>query len=317
MDSTFPSFPFVTLLDWYHVHGRHDLPWRQAWHLDSRALGYRVWLSEVLLQQTQVSRASEYYTRILTHYPDITDLARADFETFFADWKGLGYYRRARLMLATAHEVTHTHGGILPREYTTLRTLPGIGEYTAHAIQAFVYDMPVLAVDTNLRKIFARYYYGDRRHPIDPPLLLSIREDFAASGLSGRAMNAILMDFGSIISLGRPDHIDFTQYPLPGCAFGMSHGASEQVESIRRVVFPRVDASIVVILHHDHRTYYSTDRDQYQPFILPPTSDDPRHSVQDYFREKHSLEVSVRPIRWRGYHENIPYMICNAQIQTG
>ena len=212
---SYSPFPYPALLSWYQTHGRHDLPWRQSWHLGVRELGYRVWLSEVLLQQTQVSRAREYYERILARYPDIADLAEVDYETFFEDWRGAGYYGRARNLLKTAQEIVRSHDGIFPCEYDALRRLPGIGEYTAYAILAFAYDQPILAIDTNLKKIFARYYYGDRRHPLDPELIVMLREDMKKNSLSGRAVNAAFMDFGSLVSKNSTTSVDFESYPLP------------------------------------------------------------------------------------------------------
>jgi A/G-specific adenine glycosylase len=101
------KFPFKILLSWYKKHGRHTLPWRQYFHLAKKDLGYHVWLSEIILQQTQADRCIAYYQRILEKFPNIESLAQASYEEFFPYYKGLGYYSRARNMLKAAQKVMH------------------------------------------------------------------------------------------------------------------------------------------------------------------------------------------------------------------
>ena len=117
-------FPFSSLVSWWRTYGRHDLPWRQVFGLADSERTYRVWLSEILLQQTQADRVVGFYGGILARYPSVEYLARETFEGFFPHYQGLGYYHRARNMLAAARIVTERHGGIFPRTYEELRALP-------------------------------------------------------------------------------------------------------------------------------------------------------------------------------------------------
>src|SRR5258705_5357667 len=123
------------LLDWY-VHNKRDLPWRQ--NRDP----YRVWLSEIMLQQTRVAVVTEYYGKFLRRFPTIEKLAAARESSVLAAWSGLGYYRRARMMHAAAKEIVKKYGGGFPRRSEALRTLPGIGRYTAAAIASIAFDEP-------------------------------------------------------------------------------------------------------------------------------------------------------------------------------
>lgn len=146
---------FVSLHEWYTKYGRHALPWRD-YHHDIKTLTYRVWLAEILLQQTQAERVIGYYLRILAKFPTIESLATATYEEFYPYYQGLGYYSRARRMLVTAQEVCEKFDGIFPREESELLSLKGIGPYTACAIRAFAYDESVLAWDANLETVFRR-----------------------------------------------------------------------------------------------------------------------------------------------------------------
>lgn len=151
-------FPFESILQWYKKNGRHTLPWRQVYHLSDIERLYRVWIAEVMLQQTQVERVVGYYTRFLEKYPTIESLAETNYEELFPYYQGLGYYGRARRMIELAQVVVEKYNGLFPDDFEQLRKLPGIGTYTAQALLAFGYNQPILALDANLQKIFSRYY---------------------------------------------------------------------------------------------------------------------------------------------------------------
>src|SRR6202030_1036381 len=116
------------LLAWFEIHGRHTLPWQQ------NPTPYRVWLSEVMLQQTQVATVIPYYERFLARFPDVKSLAGAPLDDVLALWSGLGYYSRARNLHAAAQAVAESHGGRFPRTSKALASLPGVGRSTAAAI---------------------------------------------------------------------------------------------------------------------------------------------------------------------------------------
>ncbi|BCB25481.1 A/G-specific adenine glycosylase [Sulfurimicrobium lacus] len=140
-----------SLIQWQKAHGRHDLPWQ-----DSRD-PYAVWLSEIMLQQTQVSSVIPYYQRFLASFPDIAALAAATQDEVLAHWSGLGYYSRARNLHRAAQQVVERHGGIFPRDFEQILALPGIGRSTAAAISAFSFGVRRAILDGNVKRVLARY----------------------------------------------------------------------------------------------------------------------------------------------------------------
>jgi A/G-specific adenine glycosylase len=153
--AAFPSVPpkgrslIPALLTWFDEHAR-DLPWREDRD------PYRVWLSEVMLQQTRVGAVLEHYRRFLKKFPDVQSLARAREASVLAAWSGLGYYRRARMLHAAAKEVVKQHAGIFPQTMAGLRELPGIGRYTAAALASIAFGEPVAVVDGNVERVLSR-----------------------------------------------------------------------------------------------------------------------------------------------------------------
>src|SRR5881275_96440 len=143
------------LLAWW-ARAARDLPWRRTRD------PYRVLVSEVMLQQTQVSRVAEYYPRFIEQFPDLGALARARPRAVREAWDGLGYYARASNLHALAKAVTRRHDATLPSEPAELIKLPGIGPYTAGAVASFAYEKPVPAVDTNVARVIARVFVGMR-----------------------------------------------------------------------------------------------------------------------------------------------------------
>ena len=154
------------LLDWYDRHAR-TLPWRvlpRESAAGRRPDPYHIWLSEVMLQQTTVATVKAYYQKFLGLWPAIEDLANAPSEAVMGAWAGLGYYARARNLHACAKAVVAEHGGRFPDTETGLKTLPGIGDYTAAAIAAIAFDVPAAVVDGNIERVVSRL------HTIDTPL---------------------------------------------------------------------------------------------------------------------------------------------------
>jgi A/G-specific adenine glycosylase len=145
----------AALLHWAEKHGRH-LPWR--------ACGdpYRVWLSEIMLQQTTVAAVVPYFERFLQRFPTLRSLAKADESEVLRLWEGLGYYRRARHLHAAARQIVADHAGTFPRDLATLRELPGVGRYTAGAIVSFAFQQPAPIVEANTQRLYARLLGEDR-----------------------------------------------------------------------------------------------------------------------------------------------------------
>ena len=137
------------LLDWYQCN-RRDLPWR------GNRDPYRIWLSEIMLQQTRVAAVVDHYGKFLIRFPTIKKLALARESSVLAAWSGLGYYRRARMLHAAAKEIVKRYAGKLPRTAEEMRTLPGIGRYTAAAIASIAFDGPIAVVDGNVERVIER-----------------------------------------------------------------------------------------------------------------------------------------------------------------
>ncbi len=171
------------LLAWYDREKR-DLPWRR------RPEPYRVWLSEIMLQQTRVEAVLPYFERFLSNFPRVADLANAELDTVTNLWAGLGYYSRARNLHAAAKQVSEEHGGEFPRDWEKLRALKGVGDYTASAIASIAFGQPYCALDGNLERVFAR--------------LLALRTD-----PKSKAGRAELLEFGSkLVALGRAGEVN-------------------------------------------------------------------------------------------------------------
>ena len=140
------------LLDWFDVHGRHDLPWQQ----DPNA--YRVWVSEIMLQQTQVATVIPYYQKFMTRFPTLSELAAAELDEVLHHWTGLGYYARGRNLHKAAHMVVAQHDGQLPTDVDALQELPGIGRSTAGAIAAISAGVAAPILDGNVKRVLARFH---------------------------------------------------------------------------------------------------------------------------------------------------------------
>jgi len=181
------------LLAWYRRH-RRELPWRRTCD------PYRVWLSEVMLQQTRAGSVVPYYTRFLRRFPSVGRLAAAAEESVLSAWAGLGYYRRARLLHRAAREIVECHGGRVPDEPAALRSLPGIGRYTCGAILSICFDRPEPIVDGNVERVLTRVFLLDgdpRRSPLAEKLW-SLAGALARGRCPGD-LNQALMDLGATL----------------------------------------------------------------------------------------------------------------------
>lgn len=140
-----------TLIKWY-LQNKRDLPWR------NESDPYKIWLSEIILQQTQVAQGLAYYLRFVNRYPRVADLANAPEDEVLKMWQGLGYYSRARNLQASAKHILAAHGGVFPADYASIRALKGVGDYTAAAIASFAWNGPYAVVDGNVYRFLARLF---------------------------------------------------------------------------------------------------------------------------------------------------------------
>ncbi len=182
------------LLAWYDVH-RRTLPWRAP--KGRRADPYRVWLSEIMLQQTTVQAVGAYYRKFLARWPDVKSLAAAKQDEVLAAWAGLGYYARARNLHAAAKKVAEEMGGKFPATAESLRALPGVGSYTAAAIAAIAYDERQAAMDANAERVIARLYAVETPLPRAKAELYALAQKLVPERAGDFAQG--LMDLGSAI----------------------------------------------------------------------------------------------------------------------
>ncbi|MNU51938.1 putative A/G-specific adenine glycosylase YfhQ [compost metagenome] len=185
----------AALLDWYDAHAR-TLPWRAPPGSATRTDPYRVWLSEVMLQQTTVPHAAPYFERFTTRWPTVSDLAAAPDGDLMAAWAGLGYYARARNLLACARAVAREHGGLFPDNEAALLALPGVGAYTAAAVAAIAFDRPANVVDGNVERVMSRLFALETPLPAARPELKRLAALFVSDDRPGDWPQA-LMDLGS------------------------------------------------------------------------------------------------------------------------
>ncbi|MFB2530788.1 A/G-specific adenine glycosylase [Paracoccus sp. p4-l81] len=191
------------LLDWYDAHAR-DLPWRirpAARAAGARPDPYRIWLSEVMLQQTTVAAVRDYFHRFTALWPDVASLAAAPDAQVMAEWAGLGYYARARNLIACARAVAAA-GGQFPTTRDGLLALPGIGPYTAAAIAAIAYDAPETVVDGNVERVVARLFAVTQPMPAAKPRLRDLAATLTPDTRPGDFAQA-MMDLGATICTPR------------------------------------------------------------------------------------------------------------------
>src|SRR5580658_3997607 len=183
------------LLAWYDRH-RRKLPWRAP--PGERADPYRVWLSEIMLQQTTVKAVAPYYARFLQRWDDVGALAAAPHDDVLKTWAGLGYYARARNLHACARAVVERHGGKFPASVAELRALPGIGDYTAAAIAAIAFDLPASPVDGNIERVIARLYAVETPLPAAKPEINRLARELTPQKRAGDFAQA-MMDLGATL----------------------------------------------------------------------------------------------------------------------
>jgi A/G-specific adenine glycosylase len=225
------------LLEHYDAH-RRDLPWRQ------NREPYRVWVSEIMLQQTRVQTAIPYYDRWMERFPTVQALADVDEESVLKAWEGLGYYSRARNLHRSALIVTERLGGVIPRDSQSLKTLPGIGEYSAGAIASIAYGEVVPAVDGNVRRVLSRLF--DLEDPTDASLRRRAGElvDPDRPG----DWNQALMELGATVCTSRSPRC--SACPLTGECRALAEGTQElRPVSKRRPSVRTVCYEIVVALN--------------------------------------------------------------------
>ncbi|HCA90076.1 MAG: A/G-specific adenine glycosylase [Legionellaceae bacterium] len=182
----------TALLAWFDEHGRHDLPWQHP--LDS----YRIWIAEIMLQQTQVKTVIPYFRRFIERFPDILALVSASEDEVLAYWSGLGYYRRARYIYQTAYILHAHHQGCLPDTVWALKSLPGIGASTAAAIAAQAFNVPAAILDGNVKRVLSRYFKISAPPSAKNDRKLQQLADLCMAKTRCQAYTQAIMDLGAL-----------------------------------------------------------------------------------------------------------------------
>jgi A/G-specific adenine glycosylase len=180
-----------TVWDHYHAEGRHELPWRKTRD------PYKILVSEVMLQQTQVDRVRAYYTAFLKQFPTVHDLASAPLGDVLRMWQGLGYNRRAKMLYEAAQEVVSNHDGRFPKSVEELQNLRGVGPYTARAIAAFAYNQDVVFIETNLRTAVTYHFLLKENSIEDKAVLEILSKAYPSEKGKSREWYSALMDYGA------------------------------------------------------------------------------------------------------------------------
>lgn len=178
-----------TVYEYYRAHGRHHLPWRKTTN------PYRIMVSEIMLQQTQVSRVKMKYKEFLKTFPTVKALAESSLADVLRVWQGLGYNRRAKMLHKAAQEVVEQHGGHMPRDFDTLTKLPGIGPSTAGGICAYAYNMPIVFIETNIRRIFIHHFFHNAEGVGDAEIRPLVEATLDRN--NPREWYSALMDYGT------------------------------------------------------------------------------------------------------------------------
>ena len=226
------------LLNWYKKNAR-DLPWRRTKD------PYKIWVSEIMLQQTTVSAVIPYYKKWIRIYPTVQKLAASPIQSVLAQWQGLGYYARARNLHKSSQEVVQRFGGILPKDSKILRTLPGFGPYTTGAVLSIAYGVKIPIIDANVRRVFMRILAieGQSVNKHDPIIL-----DFLLRNLPDHEIgdfNQALMELGALICRSKEPVCG--QCPVSKFCHAFEKGIQEIIPTPKKSILKNIDAVIAVI----------------------------------------------------------------------
>ena len=238
-----PSFA-SRLVEWQARHGRRDLPWQATRD------PYRIWISEIMLQQTQVATVIPFYERFVAAFPDVAALAAAPVERVLERWSGLGYYRRAHLAHRAARTIVAEHGGAFPRELDAIARLPGIGRSTAAAIAAFAFDARAAILDGNVKRVLARHA-GIDGYPGDARVESSLWR-YAEALLPDREIGTYtqaMMDLGATVCLRQRPRCDMCPV-ADDCVARREHRTDRLPAPRPKKTLPQREISVLLLQRH-------------------------------------------------------------------
>jgi A/G-specific adenine glycosylase len=261
------------LLQWHINDNARSLPWK-----DQRD-PYKIWLSEIILQQTRAAQALPYYNSFITKYPTVKDLANAADDDVFRLWQGLGYYNRCRNLLAAARVVAYEHNGVFPNTYEAILALKGIGTYTAAAIASFAFQLPYAVLDGNVYRVLSRYF--GITTPIDTAAAKKEFQSLASCLIDQEqpaAFNQAIMDMGAVVC--KPKNPLCHQCSLQPRCFAYKNNSVHllPIKSKKLQIKPRTFHFIWMLYGNEGYIEQRTDKDiwqnLYQPYVFE-TIDEP------------------------------------------
>lgn len=196
----------LLIQEWYRQNSR-DLPWRNTKNV------YKIWISEIVLQQTRVNQGVSYYNKLLKNFPDVQTLAAADEQEILKHWQGLGYYSRARNLHKAAQQIVDDFKGEFPKDYDGIKSLKGIGDYTASAIASFAFDLPYAVLDGNVYRVLSRFF--NEYIPIDTGEGKRVFQNYANQLLDKQSPaihNQAIMELGALVC--KPKNPDCSNCPV-------------------------------------------------------------------------------------------------------
>lgn len=285
------------ILTWYRQHQR-ALPWRLPAVAGAGRDPYRIWVAEIMLQQTRIAAVLPYYERFLEKFPDVACLARASQPEVLRLWSGLGYYSRARNMHAAALEIVERHGGAFPHTLESALALPGIGRYTAAAVLSIAYDVPLAVLDGNVARVLARIFAirGDLRVP-GRWSKLTIHADQLLAHTAPGDWNQALMELGETICT--PQNPRCNDCPITHHCRARARDLAEKIPAPRRkpaVVHVRIAAAILrdprgrTLLVRDPGAHDAVLFSRMWQFPAVQVARDPRAELEKHLRATLALD---------------------------
>jgi len=298
------------LIRWQKLHGRHGLPWQET------TAPYRVWLSEIMLQQTQVATVIPYYQRFLATFPTLADLAAAPVEQVMGLWSGLGYYARARNLHACAQAVFADHGGRFPRQPEQLAALPGIGRSTANAIAAFCFSAQAPILDGNVKRVLCRCF-GIEGYPGEAAVEKELwaKAEALLPDISLPTYIQAQMDLGAMICLRGKPLCDAC--PLTDICIAHRDGREKQLPQAKpRKALPEKSATFLFLRHGDRLLLERRPPAGLWGGLLVPTQLEPGADLATYLKTlgyKLRQQQTLEPLRhsFSHFHLTLEPLLCD------
>jgi A/G-specific adenine glycosylase len=304
------------VVEWYNAFQR-DLPWRKSQD------PYKIWLSEIILQQTRVAQGLPYYQKIVAAHPNVSSLARAGERGVLRMWQGLGYYSRARNLHRCAKEIAKRPGGKFPPTFEELRQLPGIGDYTAAAIASFAFNQPVAVVDGNVYRVLSRVFglQDDIGKPAAKKVFAQLANNLISKDNPGEHNQAI-MEFGALQCL--PQNPKCDDCPFAKVCIARIRGLQQDLPVKSRKKRARKRFFHYIVLRHGNRVLMKRRNAKdiwqglYDFYLIESTGKSKIESVlreADRFRDYTTMTVS-KSIRHMLTHQELTVVFAEIEIKT-